>query len=304
MVAFRYALLVFLGACSYGAVSTMMKLGIQAGFTVQQLIGGQYVFGWLLLLVLTGLFSRHKMGLKHVLLLLGCGLSVCFTSITYGVAVAELPASIAVVFLFQFTWIGILLDAIVSRRRPDNGQIGAVAILLVGTVLAGGLLEQGISGLTWKGALFGILSAVSFALYIFVSGRAAVTVPVLNRSLTMITSAMLVVFILFPPTFIWDGALLSGLWKYGLAIGLLGIVIPVIFFGIGIPRIGTSLGTILGAAELPAAVIVSVIILQEQVTGLQWLGIVLIFIGICVPQIAVAVRQRRSTKMTTNQEQT
>ncbi|MBN3522972.1 EamA family transporter [Paenibacillus apiarius] len=289
---FRYALLVFIGACSYGTLSTIMKLAIGEGFTVPQIIGAQYFFGWSLLVMATVLFSRHKVSLRHIVVLLACGLSLSCTSITYGITVGELPASIAVVFLFQFTWIGVLLEALVTRTFPERTKLVSVLFLLIGTVFAGGLADHGLSGLTWKGAAFGIISALSFALYIFVSGRVATEVPVLNKSLTMTTGAMMIVFMMFPPAFIVDGTLGAGLWKYGITMGLLGIIIPVVFFGIGVPKVGSGIGTILGAAELPAAVIMSVAVLNEQVTWLQWTGIIIIFAGICLPQLSLAQRMR------------
>ncbi|MBG9737144.1 EamA family transporter [Paenibacillus alvei] len=292
----QYALLVFLGACSYGTLSSIMKLGIREGFTVPEIVGGQYFFGWLMLVGMALLFSRYKLRWKQAAVLLACGLSVSCTSITYGLAVGELPASIAVVFLFQFTWIGVLLESIVTRTRPERMKVISVVILLVGTVFAGGLADHGLSGLSWKGSIFGMISAISFAVYIFVSGRVATDVPILTKSLSMITGAMLVVFLMFPPAFIFDGTLSSGLWKFGLPMGLLGIIIPVIFFGIGVPKIGSGLGTILGAAELPAAVIMSVLVLREQVTVLQWAGIVLIFAGICLPQLTLFQHKRLNTE--------
>lgn len=94
------------------------------------------------------------------------------------------------------------------------------------------------------------MSAVSFAFYIFVSGRVATQVPAVNKSLYMTTSAMVIIMTVFSPSFLYDGAITDGLWKYGLPLGLLGIVIPVLFFSIGVPKLGSGLGAILGAAEL------------------------------------------------------
>lgn len=139
--------------------------------------------------------------------------------------------------------------------------------------------------MTTNGIVFGLMSAVSFAFYIFVSGRVATQVPAVNKSLYMTTSAMIIIMVVFSPSFIYDGALTDGLWKYGLPLGLLGIVIPVLFFSIGVPKLGSGLGTILGAAELPAAVVASVLVLQEDVSLLRWVGIFVVLIGIAAPQI-------------------
>lgn len=288
MKLFKYALLVFLGACSYGSLSTIVKLGMKDGFHMKQLVGSQYFFGWMMLLLLVVLFSRKKLGLKVGLKLLGAGLTISITGVCYGIAVEQLPASIAIVLLFQFTWIGVILEAVMDRKFPSREKIVSMVILLIGTVLAGGILEPSVGTMTTTGVIFGLISAVSFALYIFVSGRVATQVPAVNKSLYMTTSAMIIILFVFSPSFIYDGAITDGLWKYGLPLGLLGIVIPVLFFSIGVPKLGSGLGAILGAAELPAAVVASVLVLQEEVSLLRWIGILVVLIGIASPQILSA----------------
>ncbi|EFU42698.1 hypothetical protein PVOR_07585 [Paenibacillus vortex V453] len=291
----KYALLVFLGACSYGSLSTIIKLGMKDGFSMQQLVGSQYFFGWVMLLLLVLLFSRKKLGMKLGLSLLVAGITISLTGIFYGFAVEELPASIAIVLLFQFTWIGVILEAIVDRKFPSREKCISMLILLIGTILAGGILEPSVGGITAKGVIFGLMSAVSFAFYIFVSGRVATQVPAVNKSLYMTTSALIIILMVFSPSFIYDGAIPDGLWKFGLPLGLLGIVIPVLFFSIGVPKLGSGLGAILGAAELPAAVVASVLILHEEVSLLRWVGIIVVLLGIATPQLLPIWIRKKST---------
>lgn len=291
----KYALLVFLGACSYGSLSTIIKLGMKDGFSMQQLVGSQYFFGWVMLLLSVLLFSRKKLGMKLGLSLLVAGITISLTGIFYGFAVEELPASIAIVLLFQFTWIGVILEAIVDRKFPSREKCISMVILLIGTILAGGILEPSVGGITAKGVIFGLMSAVSFAFYIFVSGRVATQVPAVNKSLYMTTSALIIILMVFSPSFIYDGAIPDGLWKFGLPLGLLGIVIPVLFFSIGVPKLGSGLGAILGAAELPAAVVASVLILHEEVSLLRWVGIIVVLLGIATPQLLPIWIRKKST---------
>ncbi|MCJ8010522.1 EamA family transporter [Paenibacillus sp. KQZ6P-2] len=281
----KYSLLILIGACSYGVLSSIMKVGMKEGFTVNEMLGGQYVFGWLLLLVLMLLFSRKKVGAKQWLALMAVGITMSGTSVFYGKAVERLPASIAVVLLFQFTWIGVLMEAVADRRVPSRSKLISIVILIIGTLFAGGVIGESTGHLDMKGVVYGLLSAFAFALYMFVSGRVGTSVPALNKSFFMTTASGIIVLSVFSPSFLWDGTLGEGLWKYGLILGFLGILIPVLFFSIGMPKVGSGTGAILGAAELPAAVVASVLIAQEHVSSLQWLGILLIFIGIAIPQV-------------------
>ena len=50
-----------------------------------------------------------------------------------------------------------------------------------------------------------------------------------------------------------NGTLNNGLWKYGIMLGLFGLVIPVVFFAIGSPKIDSGTAMIAGAAELASS---------------------------------------------------
>ncbi|MNW15884.1 hypothetical protein D3C71_2145390 [compost metagenome] len=45
------------------------------------------------------------------------------------------------------------------------------------------------------------------------------------------------------------------------------------------------MATIMSAAELPTAVVMSFIVLHESVSGLQWLGVVVTMTGIMLPEL-------------------
>ncbi len=101
----------------------------------------------------------------------------------------------------------------------------------------------------------------------------------------MLTGAVILVFILFPPSFLFNGVLWSGLLLYAVPLALFGAVIPpLFFFSIGVPNIGEGLTGILGAAELPVAVILSSFVLHEHVSVLQWIGVVVVLIGVALPE--------------------
>ncbi|AOR24170.1 EamA family transporter [Clostridium taeniosporum] len=282
---FKNSLFVFLGACCYGILSTIVKLAYNDGFVFKDVVMSQFLFGWLTMLIIMIIFSRKKIKLKQFISLALIGISTCATTIFYYLSLESIQASFAVVLLFQFTWIGLLIESIVDRKLPSKVNIISIIILFVGTILASGLLNNNNFKWNFNGILFGFMAALSYALFIFFSGRVETGIPSINRSFSITTGALIVAFTICPNYF-FNGCLLEGIWKYGIILGVFGAVLPVLFFAIGTPKLTTGLSTILGAGELPIAIIASIIILKEEVSIIKWIGVIIILIGVAVPQLA------------------
>lgn len=65
MQKFKYSLIVLAGGICYGLLSTVIKIGINNGFSIEELIGGQYIFGWLGLFLLVLVFSPYRASKKN-----------------------------------------------------------------------------------------------------------------------------------------------------------------------------------------------------------------------------------------------
>lgn len=282
----RYMLLVFLGACSYGILSTIVKLAYSQGFSAAEIIGGQMVFGFLLTWIPALFFLRTKPPKNLLLLLAAVGLVVGTTGILYYNALQYIPASLAILLLFQFTWMGVLAESIMSRTLPDKLTLVSLILLIVGTILAGGLLENGgLEQFHLIGVLFGLLSAVSYTLFILFSGKTALSVNPWLRSSSMSTGSLLLTCLVYPPVFLIDGTLGEGLFPYVFLLALFGVLIPTVCFNFGVPHIGAGMAAILGAAELPMAIFASSLVLHERVTWLQIVGVLIILLGIVLPKL-------------------
>lgn len=280
-----YPLFVIIGASSYGILSTIIKLAILDGFTAAQAVTGQYYIGFLLAIVLFIVFKRRlpKFGGGYTLLI--AGLFTALTGTMYGKAVSYMPASLAVVMLFQFTWIGMLFDCIARKRFPQRIEIISLFFLFGGTIFAAGVIDADLSGIPWQGWAWGMAAAVSFSAFLMSNSRQVEGMDMLTRLLFMSFFAAIAITFFQEPQILWNGTLLDGLWIYGLILGVFGIVLPILLFSIGIPKVGAGTASILSAIELPVAVTVSVILLHEHMTVLQILGIVIILVGMTLPSI-------------------
>jgi drug/metabolite transporter (DMT)-like permease len=310
----KYILSVFFGAASYGILSTMVVFAYGDGYKLGEVVGSQLLTGFVLAWGLVLFLKRHdaigkkaskssvastsefskKMTWKQRLLLMAAGAPTAITGILYYQSLNYIPASLAIILLFQFTWIGVLIQAVSQRKRPNGIMLLTIVVLFGGTILAAGIIEQGTGGFNPTGVVLGLLSAVSYSLFILFSGKAVPSVHPAYRSAWMITGGLVLVFILFPPVFLFNGLLWSSLMLYGFFLGLFGAFIPPVLFAIGVPHIGEGMAGILGASELPVAVMLSAFILNEHVSVLQWAGVAVVLIGISLPELIKRKRRRFS----------
>lgn len=291
----KYILFVLIGACSFGLLSTFVKKAYESGFHVGEVVGSQNLFGvimlWALVFV-TAKFTKQpaarqvfKVTKRQMFSLMAVGTTTGLTGMLYYTALQYISASFAIILLFQFTWMGILLEAIIERKPPGKDKILSLILLFVGIIMASGYLLGDQKEISWLGIALGLLSAITYALFIWFSGKTAKQVVPITRSAIMLSGSFILVMLVFPPHFLINGSLHEGLLPWGLLLALFGIVIPPLFYAIGVPRIGGGLATILSAAELPAAVIMSYVALSESVNWLQWLGVGITMFGIALPEL-------------------
>lgn len=288
--------LVLIGASSYGFSSSIFKLANEDGWSSAHLTFTQVLAGTAILWLVMGLrilrgrrgnptASNTDAGVRRSWLKLAMigVVGLAMTTMFYNEALARIDASLAIVLLFQFTWITILLESIRKRAWPKRPAWLAMLCIAAGTVLAVGLLEHDLSGLDRMGVVFGLLSAVTYSLFFFLTDFLPPELDSISKSTVMSTASLAFVTLLhFPTAFAWgDGGSIIG---WGLLLGLLNTAIPFICFNAGIPKLGGGLAALLGSMELPAAVITAFLLLGEPLTWWQAAGVVLILIGIWAAQ--------------------
>ncbi len=276
-----YPLLIFIGGCCLGILSTFVKLAYEAGYTLATVTISQFTFGIIFLWVIFLFSPKTKLPFQHIFLMLLSGIPMALTGIFYYKALQTLDASLAIIFLFQFVWIGSLLEWVLEKKPVSKQKLLSISVLLIGSLLATGLFSQNSTSFTWHGAGWGMLSALTFSTFVYVSGTVGNKLPAIQRSTLFATGSFLLVLIVFPPTTLTTDFSTDILF-YGLTLGLFGVALPPILFSIAMPHVGSGLGTILTAAELPVAVIMSFLVLNESVSSVQWLGVLVILVGILV----------------------
>lgn len=280
------SLLVALGASSYGMLTTFVKMAYNEGFTSYEVIFSQMILGMIGLIIINLLFVKGKSTSqiepksKSILKLMAAGTSLGLTSTFYYLAVRYIPVSIGIVLLMQSVWMGVFLEGIIAKKKPSPNKISAVIVILAGTVLATNMLFNRIE-LDWRGIGWGMLAAISYTVTIFTSNTVSLQLHSLRRSLWMLLGGTLIVTIIATPYLI-DQFNLDIFKKWGLMLALFGTILPPILFTTGMPKINVGLGAIISSVELPVAVIMAYIVLNEVVNPYQWLGIGIILVAVIV----------------------
>ncbi|MDR1810428.1 MAG: DMT family transporter [Prevotella sp.] len=293
---FKGIILVAIGAASYGVLATFVKLGGQDGFSTAELTFSQAIMGMLVLIAMNLLANRNNKARamrrpskrEKLHLMLG-GIPLGLTSSFYYMSLLYVSVSVSIVLLMQSVWMGTALDLLVNRVKPSKAKLAAIAVVLVGTVLATNLLDSEIH-INPEGIFWGLLAALSYTFTLFASNRVAVGYPALTRSLYMMIGSLIII------TLVWGYSLSlqfnpDVLWKWGLILALFGTVFPPLFFTKGMPVTGVGLGSILASIELPVSVIMAGIVLHEEVFFVQWIGIALILLAVVLMNYSLIRRK-------------
>jgi drug/metabolite transporter (DMT)-like permease len=303
---FKGVLFVAMGASIFGMLATFVKLSYRDGFTTSEVTTAQFVLGLLGLLILNGIQTKTakknlaKPTAKEVRILMLAGTSLGCTSLFYYLCVQYINVSIAIVLLMQSVWFSVVVESFISRKFPNLKKIIATVIVLAGTFLATNLINLDVT-LDWHGVFWGLMAAASFTATMFTSNTLATHIPVLRKSLIMLSGGAIIVFIFLffaqigPLHFDFLKSLylnftdntehikpfdFSIFYTYGFVLALFATIIPPILFNLGFPKTGLGLGSIISSLELPVSVTMAFVLLGEEVIVIQWVGIILILFAI------------------------
>lgn len=276
---FKYFFIVFAGACCFGVLSTFVKLAYNEGYHTSQIAFLQAFIGaislWIIHYLQTVRINRPAIivSFKNCYTLLLTGVAIGLTTYVYYRSVYYINASLAIVILMQFTWLGILIEWLCFKVKPQRSHIVLVFIILCGTLMAGGALDKGTQLLSLKGVALASLSSLLYAVYIVANSKVGKGLPTFYKSAVIMTGSALGIFVFNLVDLLYSNYFDSRLFKWTAFLALFGTIIPPILFAKGISKIGVGLSTILMTAELPVAVISAYVFLHEDISFLQWFGV-------------------------------
>ncbi len=199
-------------------------------------------------------------------------------------ALAQIPAGTAITIFFIYPTITVLLAWKVFGDRPTLFRVLVMLVICLGGVLALPQVAGGPSGNAFLGSLAAAGSGIAFAGYVILTGlctRKLNPVPVsLVQFMTIFVLSSVVLMLPLPalsikmqPT-MWPGFMVSCL-VLGAAT-LLGYLCT----NIGIRLIGPAPASIISATGPAFTAILAFLIIQDQLQSQQWIGVILVTLGV------------------------
>ena len=271
--------MVLLGGILYGTMSSFVKLSYAKGYTAAELSFAQAglaaIFLSVIFLCSYKRNNEQKISFKKLTPLLLIGGTIGLTNFFYYLSVSYISASLAIVILMQFTWISILLEWIIFKKRPTKLEFLTVAVILVGTALASDLVNMQELNFSIKGLLLVLLASLTYAIYIIANGHTGQHVSWQAKSSLIMLGSAITIFTINANTIIFENHFSLDFLYTALFLAVIGTTIPTALFAAGIPKVGAGISAILMTIELPVAVICASVVLNESLSLTQILGIVL-----------------------------
>lgn len=269
----RYILMVIGGAMSYGFLTSFVKLAYRQGYNPAEISFVQAFLGAIVLWSVFLISKKKTATSKDILLFLFTGVTIGISTYLYYLSVKYIPASTAIVLLMQFTWISILIEWVVFHKKPIFIELVITTVILVGTMLASGVLAQSELTISLKGIVYVLFASALYAIYIVANSRISKNVNWQNKSAWIITGAALAIFFVNFKNIVFYNHFGFDLVKWGFFLAVFGTILPPVLFAIGIPKVGATTSSLLMTIELPTAVVAAYLLLNENLSLTQIIGV-------------------------------
>jgi len=236
-------------------------------------IGLLCVLGWLMLRPRHSGLGSPRLWFWSVM----AGLGVAGNFFFYFVSIAQGSVAVAVTLMYSAPVFVYLLSFALKLESPTALKWAAMAVALLGVVLLTGIYDMGAGGISPMGVAAGLLSGLSYAVFIFGFKYAAPHGS--PQAILSIAFAVLAVILIWPSDADQVVAVLSTSdWPLFAALGVLGAGLSFFLYVVGLNHTTPVVASIVAMIEPVTASLFGVLVLNETLLGLQILGMALILV--------------------------
>jgi drug/metabolite transporter (DMT)-like permease len=283
----RAVLAALLGSSLVGSVPMFATGLYQSGMDVSSLLFWRY---WIAMSVLAPLAFWYSPNLSNEwqrggqALFFNAATLGALQTFTYFRAIQGLPSSVVVTIFFTYPVLTLAIDRIVFRKHVPVGSAVAAGLVFLGALFVGwpSLTLQGGDPIAIACA---IATPIAFSIYIAIAYRFTRETSAFAGAASIYfglactyTLVVIVAGLTFPGG-------VSG-WGAALFIGILGGVVQISSFAYALPRLSAGAYSIVISMELVTVVLLGVLVLGEQLSAAQGLGVALVVTGMIADRIA------------------
>lgn len=281
------ALCALVAGCSFGLGGSVSQIIRSQGFEVMHVVLSQTIAGAVIFGLLFLVKRSQSIPFAEIVKLFGLGAVNVLVGIFYFFAVDMLSVGTTVAIQFQYVWMTVAFVCIADRTAPGKWTLVSTALIIAGSLMGSGLADELMAGeLTMDpaGLLLALSCAFCYALFLFLNGRIAIEFDPISRSFCQTCGSLVTIvvayFALGTPS--CDVVQLA---PWGIVMGLIMCVIPILFIVVASTNLEGGLVSILTSSELPMAVFSGYVILHETVTPLVIIGVAVILGAIALAQL-------------------
>lgn len=207
------------------------------------------------------------------------GLGVAGNFAFYFVSIAQSSVAVAATLMYCAPVFVYLVSFAFKLEKPTPLKWAAIAMVMLGIVLLTGIYDIGAGDVTLIGAGAGLLSGLSYAVFIFGFKYAAPHGS--PQAILVVTFTTLVAILIWPASPGQTVAVLSTpSWPLFAVLGVLGAGLSFIIHIVGLKHTAPAVASIVAMVEPVTASLFSVVILNESLVGPQLFGMGLILVTV------------------------
>jgi drug/metabolite transporter (DMT)-like permease len=267
------------GIC-FGFLGIFARLSYQRGFSPGELVSLRFVVAsvvlWIALLLTKPKLLVLNLRQTITSLLLGIFGYAVFSSL-YFKSIEGVSVPLAAMLLFTFPLFVNLGAHFLLKERMSKVQVACLFLASAGLIL---LLWGDLSVQKTSAIFYGLGAAVSYSIYVLVSGKMQAHVPPLSSSVYVMTSAAFGLCFYHQPSLKHIQVFTLTDWALIFGIGILSTIAPLTLFLAGLQKMKSSKASVLVMVEPVTATVASALLLHENLTPLQLIGGALVLSGV------------------------
>jgi drug/metabolite transporter (DMT)-like permease len=280
-------LLITISAASFGAMPIFAHFAYAAGATPLTVL----VFRFTIAAICFWAYVKaERMPLPkpknlRILILLG-SVGFVLQSLSFFTALTLASPTVVVLLLYLYPAIVVGLSALLRHQPSSPTKLCALGVALMGTVLTIGPLGEA----NRLGVILGLISALVYATYLLLSEQVMQEESALMACAVMTASAATVYASIAALHGIQLPSALSG-WLAIFALVLISTVVALGTLFAGVKRLGASTAAMLSTLEPVITILLSTMLLQQPITGMQLIG------GGLILTVAVGLAMEKSVSL-------